>query len=211
MAAGECRKKLSTTYIMVAVIAQIVLGILASSLSLVADGTRAFSDHLELFRYDRSAVPSKRFIEIITVAVSSIIIFVISIIFLLTASSRASSLDFDINLLFLSIGTAISLATNTVQMIGHFHAWRSDPVYSLSIYVKTHRSRVLHGVLYHILAYSILVSSILIIISKNFLIADCVTTYLISSLIITNVAATSIKCYQEYFSLEIARDEYESL
>uniref|UniRef100_A0A1I7XED3 Transmembrane protein n=1 Tax=Heterorhabditis bacteriophora TaxID=37862 RepID=A0A1I7XED3_HETBA len=75
-------------------------------------------------------------------------------------------------------------------------------------YVKNHRSQAMHGVFNHGLAISILASTVLITIDPAYRLADSITTYINTALILANVAATSLRCYKEYFYLENARDDY---
>lgn len=70
---------------------------LGNSLTLVADATRIFADHLELFQYDRAATPGKRLTEIITVGITNVILFLLFVAFLLTASGRAATMEFDVS------------------------------------------------------------------------------------------------------------------
>lgn len=204
-------EKLNTYYTLAVVIAQLTIGVLGNSLTLVADATRIFADHLELFQYDRSATPGKRLTEIITVGITNIILFLLFIAFLLTASGRAATMDFDINRMYLSIGTALAMTANTLQTLCHFRTWQRERGYNFSLYTGSKRNQLMHGFVYHFVAYFVLISSLLIIVDKNYLIADVVTTYITSFLILTNISSIGYQLYHEYFSLEHPQDEYEPL
>ncbi|EGT59362.1 hypothetical protein CAEBREN_14269 [Caenorhabditis brenneri] len=204
-------EKLNTYYTLAVVIAQLTLGVLGNSLTLVADATRIFADHLELFQYDRSVTPGKRLTEIITVGITNTVMFLLFIAFLLTASGRAATMDFDINRMYLSIGTVLAMTANTLQTLCHFRTWQRERGYHFSLYTGSKRNQLMHGFVYHFVAYFVLVSSLLIIVNKDYLIADVVTTYITSILILTNISSISYQLYHEYFSLEHPQDEYEPL
>uniref|UniRef100_A0A1I7U0J9 DUF1648 domain-containing protein n=1 Tax=Caenorhabditis tropicalis TaxID=1561998 RepID=A0A1I7U0J9_9PELO len=204
-------EKLNTYYTLAVVIAQLIIGVLGNSLTLVADATRIFADHLELFQYDRSATPGKRLTEIITVGITNIVMFLLFIAFLLTASGRAATMNFDINRMYLSIGTLLAMTANTLQTLCHFRTWQRERGYNFSLYTGSKRNQLMHGFVYHFVAYFVLVSSLLIIVNKDYLIADVVTTYITSILILTNISSIGYQLYHEYFSLEHPQDEYEPI
>ncbi|KAF1747044.1 hypothetical protein GCK72_023502 [Caenorhabditis remanei] len=204
-------EKLNTYYTLAVVIAQLTIGVLGNSLTLVADATRIFADHLELFQYDRSATPGKRLTEIITVGITNVVLFLLFVAFLLTASGRAATMDFDINRMYLSIGTALAMTANTLQTLCHFRTWQRERGYNFSLYTGSKRNQLMHGFVYHFVAYFVLVSSLLIIVNKDNLIADVVTTYITSILILTNISSIGYQLYHEYFALEHPQDEYEQL
>lgn len=204
-------EKLNTYYTLAVVIAQLTIGVLGNSLTLVADATRIFADHLELFQYDRSATPGKRLTEIITVGITNVVMFLLFIAFLLTASGRAATMDFDVNRMYLSIGTALAMTANTLQTLCHFRTWQRERGYNFTLYTGSKRNQLMHGFVYHFVAYFVLVSSLLIIVNKEYLIADVVTTYITSILILTNISSIGYQLYHEYFSLEHPQDEYEPI
>ncbi|CAA88049.1 uncharacterized protein CELE_F19C6.5 [Caenorhabditis elegans] len=204
-------EKLNTYYTLAVVIAQLTIGVLGNSLTLVADATRIFADHLELFQYDRAATPGKRLTEIITVGITNVILFLLFVAFLLTASGRAATMEFDINRLYLSIGTAMAMTANTLQTLCHFRTWQRERSYHSSLYTGSKRNQLMHGFVYHFIAYFVLVSSLLIIVNKDYLIADVITTYATSLLILANISSIGYQLYHEYFSLEHPQDEYEPI
>ncbi|CAP23140.1 Protein CBG01948 [Caenorhabditis briggsae] len=204
-------EKLNTYYTLAVVIAQLTLGVLGNSLTLVADATRIFADHLELFQYDRAATPGKRLTEIITVGITNVVLFLLFIAFLLTASGRAATMDFDINRMYLLIGTALAMTANTLQTLCHFRTWQRERGYNFTLYTGSKRNQLMHGFVYHFVAYFVLVSSLLIIVNKDYIIADVVTTYITSILILTNISSIGYQLYHEYFSLEHPQDEYEPI
>ncbi|CAI2356429.1 unnamed protein product [Caenorhabditis sp. 36 PRJEB53466] len=204
-------EKCNTYYTLAVVIAQLTIGVLGNSLTLVADATRIFADHLELFQYDRAATPGKRLTEIITVGITNVVLFILFIAFLLAASGRAATMNFDINRGYLIVGTALAMTANTLQTLCHFRTWQRDRSYNITLYTESKRNQLMHGFVYHFIAYFVLVSSMLIIVNKDYLLADVVTTYAASLLILTNIASISYQLYHEYFSLEHPQDEYEPI
>ncbi|CAB3410302.1 unnamed protein product [Caenorhabditis bovis] len=204
-------EKLRTPYIAVSVIAQLTLGILGNSLTLVADATRVFADHLEQFNYDRTATPGSRLTEIICVGITTIIIFLLFVAFLLTASTRAATMTFDINRIYLLFGTVLAMTSNTLQTLNHMKNWKQEPFRNSEESKYNYRLQIIHGFGYHFIAYFLLVSSLLILLSKDYLLADVITTYITSLLILANVSAIAFQLYNEYFSLEHPQDEYEPL
>uniref|UniRef100_A0A8R1HM37 Uncharacterized protein n=1 Tax=Caenorhabditis japonica TaxID=281687 RepID=A0A8R1HM37_CAEJA len=204
-------EKCNTYYTLAVVVGELVIGVLGNSLTLVADATRIFADHLELFQYDRTAVPGKRLTEIITVGIANVVLFVLFIAFLLTASARAATMSFDINRGYLIIGTVLAMTANTLQTLNHFRTWQRKRSYNITLYTESKRNQLIHGFLYHFIAYFVLVSSLLILFSKDYILADVVTTYVTSLLILANITSISYQLYHEYFSLEHPQDEYEPI
>ncbi|CAI5454293.1 unnamed protein product [Caenorhabditis angaria] len=204
-------EKLNGIYTLAIVIAQIVMGVLGNSLTLIADATRVFADHLEQYRFDRSATPGKRLTEIISVGITVIVLFVLFVAYILSASARAATLTYDINRVYLIIGTGLAMTANTLQTLCHFKTWRRDHTYTITLYSFSKRNQLIHGYGYHFIASFVLVSSFLIIVDKNYLIADVITTYITSLLLLCNLSSTGYRLYHEYFSLEHPQDEYESI